>query len=30
LKDLNDTFNAEMTRMNDVVNGKEKNIENMN
>lgn len=30
LKDLNDTFNAEMGRMNDVVNSKEKSLENLN
>ena len=30
LKDLNETFNAEMGRMNDVVNTKEKNIASLN
>ena len=30
LKDLNDTFNAEIGRMNDTIQAKEKNIENLN
>ena len=30
LKDLNETFNAEMGRMNEVVNTKEKNIASLN